>query len=278
MPARVRVKVLKDRLISGLIMLAGFIVVNFWLPQWLFSFAVSLVVGVAAWEWSRLAGVVRRELQYTYAITTALAALIVGWLLPETLDKAVFLSALLLWFALTVLLVMDPVATPIQEKAHTGLLLCGLFLLIVCALALVRLHGGHSGSPWLLVYVLVVVWAMDIGAYFSGRRFGRHRLAPLISPGKTIEGVYGGLAAALLTLLLTLAFSPAARYAITAILIGSLLAAFFSVVGDLFESRLKRAAGAKDSSNLIKGHGGVLDRVDGVLAAAPAFAFAWYWL
>lgn len=269
---------LKDRLISGFIMLAGFIVVNFWLPQWLFSFAVSLVVGVAAWEWSRLAGVSRRQLQYTYAVSTALAALILGWVLPETLEKAVFLSALLLWFALTALLVLDPVATLIQEKAHAGLLLCGLVLLIVCALALVRLHGGDAGSPWLLVYVLVVVWAMDIGAYFSGRRFGRQRLAPLISPGKTMEGVYGGLAAALVILLLTLAFSSAARHAITAILTGSLLAAFFSVVGDLFESRLKRAAGAKDSSNLIKGHGGVLDRVDGVLAAAPAFAFAWFWL
>jgi phosphatidate cytidylyltransferase len=115
------------------------------------------------------------------------------------------------------------------------------------------------------------VWVADIGAYFSGRRFGRHKLAPAISPGKTREGVIGGLMANLLWMLLVYQFSLGWGLALLPFLIIGLATSLISVVGDLFESVLKREAGVKDSGKLLPGHGGVLDRVDSVIAAAPIF-------
>ncbi|MFK8078637.1 MAG: phosphatidate cytidylyltransferase, partial [Granulosicoccus sp.] len=125
---------------------------------------------------------------------------------------------------------------------------------------------------------LSIVWLMDIGAYFSGRRFGKNKLAPAISPGKTWEGVYGGLAVTGLVLLFILVFAPFAADNRFKLIIATVLAACASVLGDLYESRIKRAADMKDSSQMLPGHGGVLDRIDGVLAALPVFAFVWVWL
>ena len=115
------------------------------------------------------------------------------------------------------------------------------------------------------------MWVADIGAYFSGRRFGRHKLAPAISPGKTREGVIGGLMANLLWMLLIYQFSLGWGLALLPFLIIGLATSLISVVGDLFESVLKREAGVKDSGKLLPGHGGVLDRVDSVIAATPIF-------
>ena len=126
------------------------------------------------------------------------------------------------------------------------------------------------------IALLVVVWSADTFAYLAGRRFGKRKLAPSISPGKTIEGLAGGLIGAGLVALLAAIYALDLSPAQTLIwLLASLVAALFSVVGDLFESRLKRRAGVKDSGGLLPGHGGVLDRIDGLLAAAPVFATVW---
>ena len=119
---------------------------------------------------------------------------------------------------------------------------------------------------------------MDIGAYFSGKRFGKTRLAPQISPGKTREGVMGGLLATAIVMLLVIISADFAQDNRLKLILATALAAFASVIGDLAESRVKRAAEMKDSSNLLPGHGGVLDRIDSVLAAVPVFAFTWAWL
>lgn len=120
--------------------------------------------------------------------------------------------------------------------------------------------------------VMLLVWGADIGAYFSGKRFGRRKLAVAVSPGKSWEGFYGGLASSLLlTLLAGLYFDWAARDLLLALL-GAALVVAISVVGDLTESMFKRQAAIKDSSNLLPGHGGVLDRIDSLTAAVPMFA------
>ena len=139
-----------------------------------------------------------------------------------------------------------------------------------CALALI--HGGSSnGHRWLLI-ALMVIWAADSGAYFAGRRFGKRKLSPRISPNKTIEGLIGGMVAALVVALIgaPLAGATVAQLPLVAIVV--VVTVGFSVVGDLFESLLKRHVGAKDSGDLIPGHGGILDRIDSVLAALPVFA------
>lgn len=139
-----------------------------------------------------------------------------------------------------------------------------------CALGLI--HGGPDGHRWLLV-VLILVSAADIGAYFAGRKFGRRKLAPRISPNKTLEGLVGGLLAALVVGLAGGWLVAGATLAqLPAVALVALLAGAFAAIGDLFESLLKRHIGVKDSGTMIPGHGGILDRLDGWLAALPAFA------
>ena len=139
--------------------------------------------------------------------------------------------------------------------------------------ALALIHAERPNGHYWLLLALAIVWAADSGAYFAGRRFGKHKLSPTISPNKTIEGLVGGMLAAMAVALIA---APLIGTTLAQLPLVALVAAWtilFSVVGDLFESLLKRHVGAKDSSHLIPGHGGVLDRIDSVLAALPVFAF-----
>jgi phosphatidate cytidylyltransferase len=152
----------------------------------------------------------------------------------------------------------------------------GVIVLLAAWVAIVALHAR---SPWLVLAAMAIVWIADIAAYFAGRRFGRRKLAPAISPGKTWEGVWGALGAVAVYALVLAAAAPAAMVpagpAATLALVAFLpLVAAISVVGDLYESLLKRQAGVKDSGALLPGHGGVLDRVDALLAAMPFAALA----
>jgi phosphatidate cytidylyltransferase len=143
--------------------------------------------------------------------------------------------------------------------------IAGFFVLVPAWLALARLHAS---DPQLLLYLLLLVVAADIGAYFAGRRFGKNKLAPRVSPGKTWEGVLGGLAASALMALIGVRWfevSAASFIGLCALVVAA------SIVGDLTESLFKRHAGLKDSGSLLPGHGGLLDRVDSITAAAPVF-------
>lgn len=147
----------------------------------------------------------------------------------------------------------------------------GLLILLPAWQGLVFIKQQPLGN-WLIMAVMVLVWGADIGAYFSGKAFGKRKLAPQVSPGKSWEGVYGGL---LLSLVIAAVVGLVAGWSIGQIILGLLGAAvvvFISVVGDLTESMFKRQAGIKDSSNLLPGHGGVLDRIDSLTAAIPVFA------
>jgi phosphatidate cytidylyltransferase len=123
----------------------------------------------------------------------------------------------------------------------------------------------------MLMYLLTLVWLADIGAYFSGRKFGRRKLAPTISPGKTWEGVYGGVGANLVWMLLIYWLTDGFEIGLSQFLLIGVATVLISVVGDLFESILKREAGVKDSGKLLPGHGGILDRIDSMIAASPVF-------
>ena len=149
-------------------------------------------------------------------------------------------------------------------------MLAGVLVIPAAVLAMNAIHVRDNGPEWLL-YGLMLVWVADIGAYFSGRRFGRHKLAPAISPGKTVEGLYGAVAAvSVYTLLAAFYFGLDTRGTIY-LLVMAVVLTLVSVAGDLFESVLKRERGVKDSGVLLPGHGGALDRIDSVLAAMPVF-------
>jgi phosphatidate cytidylyltransferase len=145
----------------------------------------------------------------------------------------------------------------------------GLDLLWICVHGLIHLHDVYGGG--MLLYLFSLVWIADIGAYFSGRKFGKHKLAPAISPGKTWEGLIGGLLANLVWIIVVYQLSSGWGFGLSQFLLIGLATSLISVVGDLFESILKREAGVKDSGKLLPGHGGMLDRVDSVIAAAPVF-------
>ena len=187
-------------------------------------------------------------------------------------------AGLMLW--MLVLLAL----TRYRHSGHWSLLkraavaLFSALLMWICVQDLNFIHSHFEYGGWLLMYLLTLVWVADIGAYFSGKRFGHNKLAPGISPGKTREGVAGGLALNALWITLVFYLSGGWGMDYVSFLLLGLVTSSISVVGDLYESVLKREAGMKDSGKILPGHGGVLDRIDSVIAAAPVFMSGLFWL
>ena len=237
------------------------------LPAAAFQAGLLLVVAAGAWEWSRLSGI---------APAWACAAAAAGSLGLVLLSGAAGLGGLawvgVAWW-LAALAAIVRFRGPGTVPARPARALAGWLVLVPAGAALAAVHAGPDG-PALAMTLLVVVWAADTGAWFAGRRFGRVRLAPHVSPGKTWEGVAGGVAAA------SAAGAAAAWWlgrSWAEVLPAAVLASGASVVGDLYESIAKRRAGVKDSGRLLPGHGGVLDRIDGLTAAAPVYAVVMAW-
>jgi phosphatidate cytidylyltransferase len=254
------------RLITAGILSSAFLLALFAAsgPVWL-AFIALFMTG-AAWEWAGLMKLGSRA-RLAYAATTALMALAVS-ALGITALLPVYLPALMFWVLLAPIWLERGWNLP---TSWLGLLL-GWVLLLSTLLALLLLH---TASPYLLLAVVGIAIVADTAAYFSGRAFGRHKLAPAISPGKTWEGAVGGaLAVAIYALLLP---SPAGIGKMQ-LVVAALFLCVLSVLGDLFESWIKRRAGVKDSSQLLPGHGGILDRIDSQLAVLPVAAFIWIWL
>lgn len=238
-------------------------------PVW--AVLMVVIVTAAAWEWGglmHLAGT-RRHL-YTGVTGLACALMVaMGWQ-----DAAwVYLPTLAFWVILAPYWLHR--GLHLQHRAALGAL--GWLLLLPAALAMIRLRAE---GPDLLLAVLGVVVVADTAAYFSGRRFGRRKLAPLISPGKTWEGVLGAwLAVTLYAVALHLLWPEVCSFPCLPHILAAFWALFLlSVLGDLFESWMKRQAGVKDSGTWLPGHGGVLDRIDSQLAVLPAAALLWMWL
>ncbi len=257
---------LKTRVLTAIVLLAGFAVLVTATDAHGFSLVIALVTAVAAWEWGRLSLPTAPAWSGLYA-ALLLALCLLGLDAPERWSSAAIQFGAVVWC-------LSPLALrgwAGRGRIHPMFPLLGALVLIPACLSLAALrdgvHGGVDG--YLLWAMLIIVWVADSGAYFVGRAFGRHRLAPRVSPGKTWEGFAGGVGAASLVGMLLLGrvetLSIAAAVGIAA------ATAAFSVLGDLFESLLKRLAGVKDSGAILPGHGGVLDRVDGILAAAPVF-------
>ena len=259
---------LKQRFVTALVALAVLAVVLFVLPAHMARAVIAALVLAGAYEWGGFAypDVPKRRFIYVALIAATLAGLYFG--LPDAaLTNTVFTIALLWWLTALVWLFFFPTAIPTPV-----VWVCGLLVLVPTWLALDHLYVRQ---PELLMFVLMIVWVADIGAYFVGKGFGRVKLAPAISPGKTWEGVLGGLTAVLL-----LAGAGSRYFEIeNSVLVPFCLAiAMLSVVGDLTVSMFKRTAGVKDSGSLFPGHGGVLDRIDSVTAAAPLFALGLAWI
>ena len=256
---------LKARIITALIAVAILLVVLFALPQAVAQVVVALLILAGAWEWSGFLGTRSTAVRAAYVILIALLMGLVTWRAPQ-LDGQLFQLALVWWVCALVWTLFYP--TPIPTAVRW---IAGALVLLPLYQALVVLY---LASPAVLLGALLIVWAADTGAFVAGKLFGRVKLAPQISPGKTWEGVIGGL----LTVAVLAAVGGWAFGLRVGVLVPFCLAiACASVVGDLTVSMFKRTSGLKDSGAIFPGHGGVLDRVDSVAAAAPLFALGIGW-
>jgi phosphatidate cytidylyltransferase len=258
--------VLKTRVITAVILAVVFVTVVLALPPAATVAMLTLIVLGGAWEWSAFVARSSRGVRLGYVAVIG-AAMLGTWELcsgPGALD-AVLGAAVAWWLVAFVWIVALP-----GRGGGWAAAVAGLCALVPAWLALVKLRLElPQGALWVL-FTLVLVWVADIGAFFAGRRFGRLKLAPRVSPGKTWEGVFGGLA-----LTLPVAWIGSGLFAVRpAVFVPLCIATVaFSIVGDLTESLFKRHVGLKDSGTLIPGHGGVMDRIDSVTAAAPVLAF-----
>jgi phosphatidate cytidylyltransferase len=261
--------VLKQRILTALILAVVFVgCILFTETRWV-GLLFTIVLFAATRE--LLALTLRLPLPVTLLVSAAFS-LLFWWSLSianPVLVQWQALAGLVLWLLIAVGLVFYRHHGNWPLLARVLMLGLGLDLLWICVHCLVYLHYVYGG--WTLLFMFTLVWMVDIGAYFCGRRFGRRKLAQVISPGKTWEGVFGGLAATLAWMLLVYALVDGVQLGLAAYLAIGLATVSVSIVGDLFESVLKREAGVKDSGALLPGHGGVLDRIDSVIAAAPVF-------
>ena len=271
---------LKQRVITALILVTVFLAAVFYLPVPLFSAFTALIVLIAAWEWANLAGFGQLWQRLVYvaliAVTMLAAALYLDlsvFAASLDIEPLKYRAALLIgcaWWALALLLVQGYPSSAILWGAPFTRVLMGVLVLVPTWIAFTYVRAQLNGA-WLVLFIVAIVASADIGGYFAGRRWGKHKLKPAVSPGKTWEGFMGGVAAnMLLTLIIWLIVGGNYLMLLAIVLPTSLV----SVLGDLLESMVKRHRGIKDSGVLLPGHGGVLDRVDSLTAAAPVFALA----
>ncbi len=262
---------INQRVMTATLLLALLSICLFVPVRWPFTLFVIVVLGLGSWEWSRLAGMTQPLWRVGYILLN-FSLLLCAAVFSQQLEPHVYkLSFFAFWFwmLLIPLIVRFPRTAGLFRKPALTLA-AGTVILLAAATGLLWLRMQPQGQ-WLVILLIGVVALADTGAYYAGRQFGRHKLAAGVSPGKTFEGVYGGLIAnfalgVILSLVLQLSVEQSFVLFVT-IFATDLL----SVIGDLFESALKRSCGLKDSGNSLPGHGGVLDRVDGLLAATPCF-------
>jgi phosphatidate cytidylyltransferase len=257
---------LKPRLITALILIPLVILAIFFLPPMGFLSVALLIMLLAGWEWSALSGYESYLGRIFYLLILALA--LVGSLFVPIL--LVICVAVLWWLCATILLVIHPKHSGIWGNHRWVIGAMGFLVLIPCWIGLIILQGY---SPLVLMFCLALIWIVDSTAYFVGKKWGQRKIAPAISPGKSYEGVLAGMVASIVIAILGLWILDVSD---TGTLVFILICFFgggvLSVLGDFFESMMKRRANTKDSSGLLPGHGGVLDRIDSMTTAIPFFA------
>lgn len=275
---------LKQRVITAVILIALLLGALLAPTPWALVLILCLMASAAVWEWLRLSYDDKSSVPVVIAILFALGSFYYAfqWIEPSALAKPnsswfVLISPIVLAYWVIGVGAMLAIAQTRQRQSRIVLSLFGIASLAVAWAALVDMWL-YRGA-WYLLSLLIVVWVADIAAYFTGKAWGKRKLAPRISPGKTWAGFGGGIAAVVVWVFVSAQWSGS----FGAELINNwtwfgagffaVLLAAFSVVGDLFESLLKRRAGYKDSSQLLPGHGGVLDRIDALIPVAPLAAF-----
>ena len=287
---------LKERVLSAIVMVIVALAAIFWLPPLALTIALSALVVLGMWEWAQFVGFKSQMSRVVVAGVTTCILLLLVVANTDYINAARFMTdlsvialfiACVWWLAALVLVVTYPNSAKLWAKSVVAKFLfgiCTLFPFLIGLLA-IRFNNytldAYQGT-YLLLYVFLLVWGADSGAYFFGRALGKHKLAPKVSPGKSWEGVLGGLFTSGVIAFVFLQVTPNDVFGRTLetvpFIVVSIATVAISVLGDLAESMFKRQAGIKDSSNLIPGHGGILDRVDSLTAAIPFFATMFFFV
>jgi phosphatidate cytidylyltransferase len=257
---------IKKRVTTAVVLVAILLAVVLWLPPGATVAVLTLVVLAGAWEWSAFLRLNAAAVRMAYVALIAVLLWLSWGFSASPEGRDILLGIALAWWIVALGWVMFAPRVVSSWAAA----IAGVLALVPAWVALNRLRlDFERGAEWVL-FALILVWVADIGAFFVGRRFGRTRLAPHVSPGKTWEGVVGGAVASALVAVLGAGWFniPPSRFVPLCLAVVA-----FSIVGDLTESLLKRFAGVKDSGSLFPGHGGVMDRIDSVTGAAPILFF-----
>lgn len=281
---------LKQRIITALVLAPAAILAILFLSVDAFQLVVAIVMGLGAYEWGNMSGLIQRRMKLVFTII--ISAICVGlslwvpasqiWQQGQLHDVFFWILALAsLWWAYSLIMVIIyPNASAFWQQSHLIRNLFGVFTLVPTYVAIVTLRSSlfdvdsFYGAS-LIFYVLGIVWAADVGAFFVGVKFGRTKLRPNVSPGKTYEGFAGGVAASLAIIAFAALHYQVEAKAITLHIAIGVVTVAVSALGDLNESMFKRCAGIKDSGRILPGHGGILDRIDSLTAAFPVFTFCY---
>ena len=258
---------LKTRIITAAFLIPATLLMLFFLSSTWFCGVTGLVMLAAAWEWTNLMQVkslLWRLMYLLFVITAFFGALFV----PIPL---IILLASAWWLIALQLVIFYPRGSFVFSMHPIVPAIAGIFVLLPCWVALNFIRNQGDGI-YSILFLFILIWGADTSAYFVGKKWGKTKLAPIVSPGKSVQGVIGALLFAVILTMAVLAFMSAPLRIWSWAILLSLVTVIFSVVGDLFESMLKRQAGLKDSGKMVPGHGGLLDRIDSLTAAAPIFA------
>lgn len=283
---------LKQRILTSLVLAPLALLLVFYTPLTLFSYIAGAIVLMGAWEWSAFMGLCDKVKRFSFVVFIALLLALLNWHWPiESLwvggqlvgdANYIFTLSFSWWVVATYLVWRYPAMAKAWNDGIVMRAIAGILTLVPLWLALNTLRSAnylestHFGSMLILV-VLGIVWSADIGAYFTGKNFGKHKLMPKVSPNKTIEGLAGGVIAAVIFVLVFCHFSNVDMAVWPIYGVMTIFIALFSAIGDLLESMFKREAGLKDSGSCLPGHGGILDRLDSLTAAAPIFVLCYAW-
>ncbi|WP_265942325.1 phosphatidate cytidylyltransferase [Dechloromonas sp. A34] len=269
---------LKTRVITALVLVALLLPALFFLPQNYWALLVAAFIGIAGWEWGALLGW-RATGRVTLGLVTALICAVASLIDPVAIGSAGLGGLAVSWVlaAYGVAAIFWCLVMPFWLQKKWALagpigLLVGAVVLLPTWLAMVQLRVL---GPGVLLGIFAVVWMADIAAYFSGKAFGKHKLAPSISPGKTREGALGAVVGVVVYGLVVRQIFGLDILPLPMWIVALIAVTVISIVGDLYESLLKRKAGIKDSSNILPGHGGVLDRIDSLTSTLPVVALLW---
>ena len=264
---------LKQRIITGVVLIFLVVLGVLTLPSSLFAVvSAAVILGIGGWEWAKLTGLDDLTRQMLFVISLVLFAL-ATFLSLKTFWPVLAVLGLLVWGTILYFLINYTQGTLIYQNNKWLLRSAAIPVLLTAWAALLILQNQNAE---MLLYLILLIAVADSSAYFAGRRFGKNKLAPQLSPGKTLEGVMGAMCGATIWSLLAAFYFDLAGSDIPFFILLSIVTAILSIAGDLFESLIKREANQKDSGTILPGHGGILDRIDSLLAALPFFtAGAW---